>query len=226
MCSTSTLGHEVGSSPMATAKSIVFIVDDDAWVRESLETLIRDEGLQPETFASAREFLDRPRVSTPSCLVLDISLPGLDGLELQKRVAAERMPKRILQGRLRRQIPCGEGSCRPEECACGGSVSSRVNQFFKTSVFVPAPFIPDGGLIGGIFPVTGGGTTFGNLGRNILRGPNQHNLDMALIKRTKLGEKANMVFRWEVFNVFNHPNFTNPASGVSSPSTFGKVSAT
>jgi FixJ family two-component response regulator len=90
MCSTSTLGHEVGSSPMATAKPIVFIVDDDAWVRESLETLIRDEDLQPEAFASAQEFLDRPRVSTPSCLVLDISLPGLNGLELQKRVAAER----------------------------------------------------------------------------------------------------------------------------------------
>jgi FixJ family two-component response regulator len=90
MCSTSTLGHEVGSSPMATAKPIVFIVDDDPWVRESLETLIRDDGWQPETFASAQEFLDRPRVSTPSCLVLDISLPGLNGLELQKRVAAER----------------------------------------------------------------------------------------------------------------------------------------
>jgi FixJ family two-component response regulator len=90
MCSTSTLGHEVGSSPMATAKPIVFIVDDDAWVRESLETLIRDQGLQPETFASAQEFLDRPRAVTPSCLVLDISLPGLNGLELQKRVAAER----------------------------------------------------------------------------------------------------------------------------------------
>jgi FixJ family two-component response regulator len=90
MCSTSTLGHEVGSSPMATAKSIVFIVDDDAWVRESLETLIQDQGWQPETFASAQEFLDRPRTFTPSCLVLDISLPGLNGLELQKRVAAER----------------------------------------------------------------------------------------------------------------------------------------
>jgi FixJ family two-component response regulator len=90
MCSASTLGHEVGSSPMATAKPIVFIVDDDAWVRESLETLIQDQGWQPETFASAQEFLDRPRVSTPSCLVLDISLPGLNGLELQKRVAAER----------------------------------------------------------------------------------------------------------------------------------------
>jgi FixJ family two-component response regulator len=90
MCSTSTLGHQVGSSQMATAKPIVFIVDDDAWVRESLETLIQDEGWQPETFASAQEFLDRPRTFSPSCLVLDISLPGLNGLELQKRVAAER----------------------------------------------------------------------------------------------------------------------------------------
>jgi len=96
MSPTGTLGHEVGSSPMATAKPIVFIVDDDAWVRESLETLIRDEGLQPETFASAQEFLDRPRVSTPSCLVLDISLPGLNGLELQKRVAVERTDMPII----------------------------------------------------------------------------------------------------------------------------------
>jgi len=73
--------------------------------------------------------------------------------------------------------------------------------------------------------VTGGGTIFGNLGRNILRGPDQRNVDMALIKRTALGEKANLFFRWEVFNVFNHPNFANPASDVSSPSTFGKISA-
>ena len=96
MSSTGTLGHEVGSSPMATAKPIVFIVDDDAWVREALETLIRDEGLQPETFASAQEFLDRPRAFTASCLVLDISLPGLNGLELQKRVAAERTDMPII----------------------------------------------------------------------------------------------------------------------------------
>jgi len=106
-----------------------------------------------------------------------------------------------------------------------GSVSSRVNQFFNTSVFVPAPFIPDGGLIDGTFPVTGGGTIFGNSGRNILRGPDQRNLDLALIKRTRLGEKANMVIRWEVFNVSNHPNFANPASEVSSPGTFGEISA-
>src|SRR5215469_12412073 len=96
MSSTVTLGHEVGSSPMATAKPIVFIVDDDAWVREALETLIRDEGLQAETFASAQEFLDRPRVTSPSCLVLDISLPGLNGLELQKHVAVERTDMPII----------------------------------------------------------------------------------------------------------------------------------
>jgi FixJ family two-component response regulator len=72
---------------VATAKPIVFVVDDDLWVRESLETLIQDGGWHPETFASAQEFLDRPRTSTPNCLLLDVSLPGLNGLELQKRVA-------------------------------------------------------------------------------------------------------------------------------------------
>jgi FixJ family two-component response regulator len=64
----------------------VFVVDDDISVRESLELLIRFEGWQPETFASAGAFLDRPRLRVPSCLVLDVSLPDLDGLDLQKRV--------------------------------------------------------------------------------------------------------------------------------------------
>ena len=96
MCLAGTLGHEMGSSPVATAKAIVFVVDDDVWVRESLETLIRDEGWQPETFSSAQQFLDRPRASTPSCLVLDISLPGLNGLELQKHVAVERTDMPII----------------------------------------------------------------------------------------------------------------------------------
>jgi FixJ family two-component response regulator len=84
-----TLGHEMGSSPMATPKPIVFVVDDDVWVRESLETLIEDEGWQAETFASAQEFLNRPRTLVPCCLLLDISLPGLNGLDLQKRLALE-----------------------------------------------------------------------------------------------------------------------------------------
>src|SRR5712664_3370453 len=78
------------SSPKSLATPIVFVVDDDISVRESLELLIRSEGWEPETFALAQEFLARPRALVPSCLVLDVSLPGLNGLELQKRVAIER----------------------------------------------------------------------------------------------------------------------------------------
>ena len=81
---------------MPDATSIVFVVDDDVSVRESLELLIRCAGWQPETFASAQEFLARPRVRAPSCLVLDVSLPGLNGLDLQKRVAAERTDMPII----------------------------------------------------------------------------------------------------------------------------------
>jgi FixJ family two-component response regulator len=91
-----TLGNEVGSLPMATAKPIVFVVDDDVSVRESLELLIGNEGWQPKTFSSAQEFLDSPRAVVPSCLLLDISLPGLNGLELQKRIAVERTDMPII----------------------------------------------------------------------------------------------------------------------------------
>lgn len=79
-----------------SAAPIVFIVDDDISVRESLELLIRSQGWQAETFESAKEFLDRPRVLVPSCLILDVSLPGLNGLELQKRVAVERTEMPII----------------------------------------------------------------------------------------------------------------------------------
>jgi FixJ family two-component response regulator len=78
-------------TPLPSAGApIVFVVDDDVSVRESLELLIGTEGWQPETFASAQEFLARPRASVPNCLVLDVALPGFTGLELQKRVARER----------------------------------------------------------------------------------------------------------------------------------------
>ena len=75
------------STPKLQAKPIVFVVDDDVSVRESLELLIQVAGWQPETFASAEEFLAHPRVLTPNCLVLDVSLPDLNGLDLQKLVA-------------------------------------------------------------------------------------------------------------------------------------------
>ena len=75
---------------MPPPSSMVFVVDDDISVRESLELLIQNEGWQPKTFESAQEFLDYHRALIPSCLVLDLSLPGLNGLELQKRVSVER----------------------------------------------------------------------------------------------------------------------------------------
>ena len=81
---------------MPAPKPIVFVVDDDISVRESLELLIATAGWHPELFASAQAFLDHPLVSVPNCLVLDISLPGLNGLDLQKRVIAERSEMPII----------------------------------------------------------------------------------------------------------------------------------
>jgi len=71
----------------SNAKPVVFVVDDDVSVRESLELLIASAGWQPETFASAQEFLSRPRPTVPSCLILDVALPGLSGLDLQAQLA-------------------------------------------------------------------------------------------------------------------------------------------
>src|SRR4051812_26549172 len=76
--------------PMPEVRSTVFVVDDDISVRESLELLIRSEGHNVETFESAPKFLSRSRLNAPSCLVLDVSLPGFNGLELQRRVAVDR----------------------------------------------------------------------------------------------------------------------------------------
>jgi FixJ family two-component response regulator len=71
---------------MPETQAIVFVVDDDASVREALERLIRSAGLRVEAFASAEEFLKRPRADAPSCLVLDVRLPHLSGLDLQRRM--------------------------------------------------------------------------------------------------------------------------------------------
>jgi FixJ family two-component response regulator len=75
---------------MGESAPIVYVVDDDISVREALEALIRESGWQPWVFASAQEFLSHPRTATPSCLVLDVSLPDLNGLELQQQLAATR----------------------------------------------------------------------------------------------------------------------------------------
>jgi FixJ family two-component response regulator len=89
-------GYKMEAIPSLTAIPIVFIVDDDVSVRESLELLVRNENWKPETFASAQEFLKHPRKSVPSCLLLDLSLPGLNGLDLQKQIAAERFDMPII----------------------------------------------------------------------------------------------------------------------------------
>ena len=96
MSLTHVLCHGLGAPPRLSLGPIVFVVDDDISVRESLELLIRCAGWQPETFSSGQEFLSRPRVLVPSCLVLDFSLPGLNGLELQKRIAVERTDMPII----------------------------------------------------------------------------------------------------------------------------------
>jgi FixJ family two-component response regulator len=89
-------GHILGSATMSHTMPIVFVVDDDVSVRESLELMIRSAGWQPEIFASATEFLARPRVVAPSCLVLDVNLPDLNGLDLQVRVAGDRIDMPII----------------------------------------------------------------------------------------------------------------------------------
>jgi FixJ family two-component response regulator len=81
---------------MPHSTPIVFVVDDDASVRRALELLIESVGWQPETFASAREFLAHPRTLTASCLVLDVTLPDLNGLDVQKRLAVDRMDMPII----------------------------------------------------------------------------------------------------------------------------------
>lgn len=85
-----------GPNEIATTLPTVFVVDDDISVRESLELLIDTQGWRPRTFASAQAFLERRRESGPSCLVLDVNLPDLNGLDLQDRVAANQLDMPII----------------------------------------------------------------------------------------------------------------------------------
>jgi FixJ family two-component response regulator len=83
------LPRETVRSRDPASAPIVFVVDDDVSVRESLELLIRSTGWHPETFDSAAAFLARPYSDVPGCVVLDVSLPDLNGLELQTRIASQ-----------------------------------------------------------------------------------------------------------------------------------------
>jgi FixJ family two-component response regulator len=87
--------------PTAVVTPVVYVVDDDISVRESLEMLISHGGWRPQLLASAQEFLALPRSQCPSCLLLDVGLPDLNGLELQRRICDERpeMPIIFITGR-------------------------------------------------------------------------------------------------------------------------------
>lgn len=85
-----------GKIESGTTAPTVFVVDDDISVRESLELLIGAAGWRPMTFASANDFLARPRDPGPSCLILDVNLPDLNGLDLQQRIAADRIDMPII----------------------------------------------------------------------------------------------------------------------------------
>jgi FixJ family two-component response regulator len=92
----SAIDRQLGSLPMPQTTPTVFVVDDDVSVRESLELMIRLEGWSPVTLSSAQEFLALPRAVTPSCLILDVNLPDLNGLDLQEQITADRMDMPII----------------------------------------------------------------------------------------------------------------------------------
>jgi FixJ family two-component response regulator len=115
----------------APRSPIVFVVDDDISVRESLELLIQASGWEAETFASAREFLARPRTSVPSCLILDFALPDLNGLEVQKRVAADRPETPIV-------FMTGYGDVRTSVQAMKAGACEFLTKPVNEDVLVPA----------------------------------------------------------------------------------------
>jgi FixJ family two-component response regulator len=94
------LNHELGSAAMPVSTPIVYVVDDDISVREALEALICEAGWRAGAFASAQEFISHAREACPRCLILDVTLPDLNGLDLQEQIAAERaeMPVIFISG--------------------------------------------------------------------------------------------------------------------------------
>jgi FixJ family two-component response regulator len=88
--------HQASASRESTLTPIVYVVDDDVSVRESLELLIRSNGWRPEAFETGEEFLSRPPSFAPSCLLLDHKLPNISGLALQKRLIADRVDMPVI----------------------------------------------------------------------------------------------------------------------------------
>jgi hypothetical protein len=113
------------------------------------------------------------------------------------------------------------------DIATPGSTQERVTRYFNKQAFTA------GGACAASLPQISGAAAGeyggGNSGQSIILGPGQHNWDLSLIKRTKVGglrEDASLEFRTEFFNMFNHPQFSNPPTGAASPSTFGVITST
>jgi FixJ family two-component response regulator len=88
--------HRPGAISLSEPNCIVFVIDDDATIREALRSLLRSVGLQVELFATTREFLERKRPDVPNCLVLDVRLPGTSGLDFQRKLAEAAVPIPII----------------------------------------------------------------------------------------------------------------------------------
>jgi FixJ family two-component response regulator len=116
---------------MPHATPTVFVVDDDVAVRRSLELLIESAGWHPATFASGQEFLHHPRPASPSCLILDVSLPDLSGLELQKRLAPDRVHMPII-------FISGYGDVPTTVRAMKGGAVEFLTKPFKNNVLLEA----------------------------------------------------------------------------------------
>jgi FixJ family two-component response regulator len=131
MSSTRLFGPALGASVMADVPPVVFVVDDDVSVRESLRLLIRCEGWQPKAFASVQEFFARPPVLVPNCLILDVSIAGLDGLCVQKRVSIERPETPII-------FITGRGDVRTTVQAMKAGASEFLTKPFRDDVMLSA----------------------------------------------------------------------------------------
>jgi FixJ family two-component response regulator len=137
------IDHRLKVNKMPRATPIVFVVDDDVSVRESLAPLIQSAGWQAETFASAKEFLSRPRTDVPNCLILDVSLPDLNGLDLQNVLAVERpdMPIVFVTGyadvpKAVRAMKAGAFEFLTKPFSDGALISAVVNAIDRSRAFL------------------------------------------------------------------------------------------
>ena len=133
---------------MTDAEALVCVVDDDAALRESLQDLLGSVRLRVAAFASAQEFLHSPRPEVPSCLVLDVRLPGLSGLELQQRLAAQSL-ERLFEAFY---------TTKPQGLGLGLAISRRIIEAHGGRLWATAN-VPHGAVLQFTVPIGNEGVT-------------------------------------------------------------------